>query len=269
MKGIILAGGKGSRLRPLTYVTNKHLLPVYDRPMIYWSIETMRDAGLTELMLISGREHAGDFLNLLGSGKQLGVKITYEMQEEAGGIAQALGLAEDYANGEPVAVLLGDNFLEKDVKNEVQEFAQNPVGAKIFLTEVDHPEWYGVCEMKDNKVTRIIEKPKPGEAPSNLAVIGLYLYDNAVFNIVKNLKPSARGELEITDVNNAYLETKQMQSAVIDGWWADAGESHEMYLRAQNLAAIKANNQKHARLATPPELMQLLRQFESAVQQVE
>lgn len=241
LKGILLAGGTGSRLRPLTYVTNKHLLPVYDRPMIYWSIETLREAGIGDILLISSPDHAGHFLNLLGSGKKHGVKLTYEVQDEAGGIAQAMGLAQDFADEGPVAVLLGDNILQNNVKVPVQEFAANPAGAKIFLTEVEHPEWYGIAQMKDEKVIKIIEKPKPGTEPSKLAVIGLYLYDGQVFNIVKTLKPSARGELEITDVNNAYLAAGNLQHAVLDGWWADAGESFDMYLKAQTLAASKVN----------------------------
>lgn len=243
MKGILLAGGTGSRLRPLTYVTNKHLLPVYDRPMVYWSIEMFRNAGITDILLISGPDHAGHFLNLLGSGKKHGVKITYEVQDEAGGIAQAMGLAESFAAGEPVAVLLGDNILENDVKESVEEFAKNPEGAKVFLTEVEHPEWYGVADIQDGQMVGITEKPKPGEAPSNLAVIGLYLYDSKVFDIVKTLKPSDRGELEVTDVNNAYLKEGKLQHDVLEGWWADCGESFEMYLKAQNLAASKVGAQ--------------------------
>jgi len=266
MKGVILAGGTGSRLRPLTNVTNKHLLPVYDRPMIFWSIETLREAGITDIMIVSGRDHAGDFLNLLGSGKEHGVKLTYEVQEEAGGIAQALDLAKDFAAGGPLAVLLGDNFLEKNVTEAVQSFRQNPDGAMVFLSEVEHPEWYGIAEMKNEKIARIIEKPAQGEEPSNLAVIGLYLYDRHVFDITQNMKPSARGELEITDVNNSYLDAGNLRHAVIDGWWADAGESFEMYLRAQNLAAIKASNQKrHTDLQ--PDVIQKLNELEAAIAQ--
>lgn len=241
IKGVILAGGTGSRLRPLTYVTNKHLLPVYDRPMIFWSIATLHEAGITDILLISGPNHAGHFLNLLGSGKKHGVKITYEVQDEAGGIAQAMGLAEDFADGGPVAVLLGDNIMEKSVRDPVQAFANNPSGAKIFLTEVEHPEWYGIADLQGDQVVKIVEKPKPGTEPSKFAVIGLYLYDHDVFNIVKKLEPSARGELEVTDVNNAYLAAGKLQHAILDGWWADAGESFPMYLKAQNLAASKVN----------------------------
>lgn len=244
MKGVLLAGGTGSRLRPLTYVTNKHLLPVYDRPMIFWSLETLRSAGIEDVLLISGPNHAGHFLNLLGSGKKHGVKITYEVQDEAGGIAQAMGLAEDFADEGPVAVMLGDNILENDVEKYVRSFAENPQGAKIFLTKVDNPEWYGIAEFEGDKLKKIIEKPKPGKAPTNLAVIGLYLYDGDVFETVKTLKPSARGELEITDVNNAYLKVGRLQHAILDGWWADAGESFEMYLRSQNLAREKALKSK-------------------------
>lgn len=210
--------------------------------MIYWSIETLREAGIMDILLISGPDHAGHFLNLLGSGKKHGVKLTYEVQDEAGGIAQAMGLAEDFADGGAVAVLLGDNILENSVREPVTTFASSPAGAKIFLTEVEHPEWYGIAHMQGDQVTGIIEKPKPGSEPSKLAVIGLYLYDSEVFNIVKTLKPSARGELEITDVNNAYLSAGKLQHAVLTGWWADAGESFEMYLKAQNLAAGKVNH---------------------------
>lgn len=240
MKGVLLAGGTGSRMRPLTYVTNKHLLPIYDRPMIYWSLQTLREAGISDVLLISGPNHAGHFLNLLGSGKKHGVKLTYEVQDEAGGIAQAMGLAKDFADNGPVAILLGDNILEKDVAEHVASFKKTPHGAKIFLTKVDHPEWYGIAAMKEDKIVGIVEKPKPGTEPSQLAVIGLYLYDNQVFDIVPKLKPSARGELEVTDVNNAYLRAGTLQHAILDGWWADAGESFEMYLRAQNLAREKA-----------------------------
>jgi glucose-1-phosphate thymidylyltransferase len=246
MKGILLAGGTGSRLRPLTYVTNKHLLPVYDRPMIYWSLQILREAGIADVLLISGPHHAGHFLNLLGSGKKHGVKLTYEVQEEAGGIAQAMGLARDFADGGPVAVLLGDNIIQNEVTKQVKLFIEKPVGAHIFLTEVEHPEWYGIADMdkKSGKLTAIVEKPKSGREPSRLAVIGLYLYDSGVFDVVKTLKPSARGELEVTDVNNAYLRKGKLSYTVLDGWWADAGESFEMYLRAQNLAREKAQKEK-------------------------
>ncbi len=267
MKGVILAGGTGSRLAPLTKVTNKHLLPLYDRPMIYWSIQMMREAGIVEILIVSGREHAGHFLNLLGSGKEHQVKITYEVQEEAGGIAQALALAKDFVGDESVAVLLGDNIFEKDVADEVRDFIGNPKGAKIFLKEVDSPQWYGVCRLDEaGKVRAIVEKPRPGTEPSNLAVVGLYLYDNEVFDIVKGLKPSGRGELEITDVNNAYIKSGKIQHAVVDGWWADAGESFEMYLRAQNLGAIKAGNEKRGDNMTD-KVMEKLRAFEEAVRE--
>lgn len=261
MKGIILAGGTGSRLHPLTHVTNKHLLPVYDRPMIYWAIQTMREAGIEDILIISGKDHAGHFLNLLRSGKEHGVKLTYEVQEEAGGIAQALGLSEDFAGGEAVAVMLGDNFFEKSVREPVQSFFADPKGAKVFVTEVEHPEWYGVADLDaEGHIQGIIEKPEKGSEPSNLAVVGLYLYESSVFDIVKTLKPSARGELEITDVNNAYLKAGKLQHAVLDGWWADAGESFEMYLQANNLAAIKAKNEQRKQPAKP-EVITLLNQL--------
>lgn len=244
MKGVLLAGGTGSRLRPLTYVTNKHLLPVYDRPMIYWSLETLRDSGITDILLISGSDHAGHFLNLLGSGKKHGVSLTYEVQEEAGGIAQAVGLAEDFVDEGPVAIMLGDNIIEQSVREHVENFVRDPLGATIFLTTVEHPEWYGIAEVDNGSITRIIEKPKPGTTMSKLAVIGLYLYDAEVFTIVKTLRPSARGELEVTDINNAYLAKHKLTHAVLTGWWADAGESFEMYLRAQQLAREKALRQR-------------------------
>jgi glucose-1-phosphate thymidylyltransferase len=229
MKGIILAGGTGSRLYPLTKVTNKHLLPVYDKPMIYYPLSTLIKAGISEIMIVSGRGHAGHFLELLGSGAEFGVRLTYEIQESAGGIAQALGLAEGWADDEEIAVILGDNIFQDDVRAEVASFSS---GAKIFLKEVPDAYRFGVAELADNRVVSIEEKPK--NPRTNYAVTGLYLYDPEVFSIIKTLKPSGRGELEITDVNNAYIRKGQMQYAILKGYWSDAG-TFESLLRASLL----------------------------------
>jgi len=235
MKGIILAGGTGSRLYPLTKVTNKHLLPVYDKPMIYYPLSTLIKAGISDIMIVSGRGHAGHFLELLGSGAEFGVRLTYEIQESAGGIAQALGLAEGWADDEEVAVILGDNIFQDDVRGEVASFSS---GAKIFLKEVPDAYRFGVAELADNRVVSIEEKPK--NPRTNYAVTGLYLYDPEVFSIIKTLKPSGRGELEITDVNNAYIRKGQMEYAILKGYWTDAG-TFESLLRASLLV------QQHSR----------------------
>jgi len=226
MKGIILAGGTGSRLLPLTKVTNKHLLPVYDKPMIYYPLQTLIHAGITEIMIVSGRGHAGHFLELLGSGMEFGVSLTYEIQETAGGIAQALGLAAGWADGEDVAVILGDNIFQDTVKADISSFRK---GAKIFLKEVEDAHRFGVAELGKDRVISIEEKPQFPK--SKFAVTGLYLYDCDVFSIIRTLKPSGRGELEITDVNNAYLTKNMMQYAILKGFWSDAG-TFESLLRA-------------------------------------
>jgi glucose-1-phosphate thymidylyltransferase len=226
MKGIILAGGTGSRLYPLTKVTNKHLLPVYDKPMICYPLEKLIDAGIEEIMIVSGRGHAGHFLELLGSGTEFGVRITYEIQEEAGGIAQALGLAKTWAGTDHLAVILGDNIFEDGIRRDVEKFDG---GAKIFLKEVGDPQRFGVAEVDGGRVVSIEEKPK--EPKSNYAVTGLYLYDSGVFKVVRNLKPSHRGELEITDVNNAYVQKNDMEFSVLKGFWSDAG-TFESLMRA-------------------------------------
>ena len=218
MKGIILAGGTGSRLYPLTKVTNKHLLPVYDKPMICYPLDTLVQAGITEIMIVSGRGHAGHFLELLGSGAEFNITLTYEIQEKAGGIAEALGLADSWADDENVAVILGDNIFEDDIKTDVASFER---GAKIFLKEVPDAQRFGVAEFNTDRVISIEEKPKVPR--SNYAVTGLYLYDSGVFSIIKKLKPSGRGELEITDVNNAYIKKGMMQYAILKGYWSDAG----------------------------------------------
>lgn len=229
MKGVILAGGTGSRLMPCTKVTNKHLLPVYNKPMIYYPLQTMIDAGIKDILIVSGPGHAGHFLNLLGSGKDFGVRLKFEVQDEAGGIAQALGLAEDFSDKEPVTVILGDNIFEDSIKKDIQSFKR---GAKIFLKEVNDPNRFGVAEVKGRKVISIEEKPK--KPKSNLAVTGIYIYDSDVFKIIKTLKPSGRGELEITDVNNAYLKKGRIEAAFLKGFWSDAG-TFDSLLRASQL----------------------------------
>ncbi|MBN2052824.1 NTP transferase domain-containing protein [Candidatus Woesearchaeota archaeon] len=233
MKGVILAGGTGSRLFPLTKVTNKHLLPVYNKPMIYYPLQTLIEAGIKEIMIVSGPGHAGHFLNLLGSGKEFKVKITYEIQDEAGGIAQALGLAEDFADNEPVCVILGDNIFEDSIKEHVKDFKK---GAKVFLKEVTDAQRFGVAEVKGEKIIGIEEKPK--KPKSNYAVTGLYIYDAEVFKVIKTLKPSGRGELEITDVNNYYVNKGEMKLAMVKGYWLDAGTFNSL-LRASNVLKEK------------------------------
>ena len=237
MKGVILAGGTGSRLYPLTKVTNKHLLPVYDKPMIYYPIQTLINAGIKEIMIVSGKGHAGHFLELLGSGSELGVRLTYEIQEEAGGIAQALGLAEDFADNSPVTMILGDNIFQDNIIDSVKSFTS---GAKIFLKEVSDAHRFGVAEIDGNRIISIEEKPKIPK--SSLAVTGLYIYDSRVFDIIRNLKPSGRGELEITDVNNAYVRMGEMEYSILEGFWSDAG-TFESLFRASEL--VKNLNNKN------------------------
>jgi|GEM_PF-252323 glucose-1-phosphate thymidylyltransferase len=238
LKGVILAGGTGSRLHPLTKITNKHLLPVYDRPMIYYPIETLRDAGIKDIMIVSGRGHAGGFLELLGSGHEFGVNLSYAIQEEAGGIAQALSLTKDFVGDNKMVVVLGDNIFEDNLTTTIETFEKTPIGARIFLKEVEHPEHYGVARIEKDKIIEIVEKPK--QFIGNLAVTGLYLYDNQVWDVIKNLKPSGRGELEITDVNNFYIQQGTMKYDIIPGWWADGGESIDTWLEANNLLARRS-----------------------------
>ena len=234
MKGVILAGGLGTRLMPCTKVTNKHLLPVYDKPMIYYPLRTLTNAGLEDIMIVTGGNNAGDFLRLLGNGKKFGLKdISYTYQEGEGGIADALKLAEDFADNDKLVVMLGDNVIENDISDAVKEFEKQERGARIFLKEVDNPERFGVAEIKDGMVINIAEKP---ENPiSNYAVVGIYMYDRDVFEIVRMLKPSGRGELEITDVNNEYIRRGTMTYSILDGWWTDAGTSFESLFRASRL----------------------------------
>ncbi len=238
MKGIILAGGSGTRLYPLTRVTNKHLLPVYDRPMIYFPIQALKRAGLKDILIVSGRGHVGHFLELLGSGKGLGVNLSYEVQEKPGGIAQALGLAKDFADDGKIAVVLGDNIFEHNLKPAIAKFKKQKDGAMIFLTRVENPRSYGVAEIKNGRVVSIEEKPK--KPKSNLAVAGIYFYDSRVFDIIKTLKPSSRGELEITDVNNFYIQQGLMRREILRGWWGDCGENFDNLLTvAQRVAKSK------------------------------
>lgn len=233
MKGIILAGGTGSRLYPLTKVTNKHLLPVYNKPMIYYPLAAMKEAGIDNVLIISGKGHAGSFLELLGSGAQFNMKISYEVQEEAGGIAQALGLAEDFAKQEKIVVILGDNILEESLADAVRDFELQASGARIFLKAVKNPQSYGVVELEDGKIRTIVEKPK--NPPSNLAVVGCYMYDSQVFEVIRGLKPSGRNELEITDVNNFYLKREELEYRILDGFWGDCGESFDGLMEAGEL----------------------------------
>lgn len=243
MKGVILAGGTGSRLHPLTLVTNKHLLPVYDRPMIYYAIEQLVGAGLDRIMIVTGGNDAGGFLRLLGNGSRFGLRhLDYSYQERAGGIAEALSLAEHFVAGDPVVVLLGDNIFERSVRPIVDAFRRDPTGARIALADHDDPRAYGVAELDGDRVIRIVEKP--AIAPSRLAVTGLYIYDAAVFEIVRSLRPSMRGELEITDVNNYYLGQGALRYGLIEGYWADCGESIAALHRAGNLVAERGANGK-------------------------
>jgi glucose-1-phosphate thymidylyltransferase len=245
MKGVILAGGTGSRLFPLTKVTNKHLLPVYNKPMIYYPIECMVKAGIEEVLLVTGGNNSGEFIRLLGNGREFGLKnLNYTYQEGAGGIAQALGLAEHFAEGDSICLILGDNIVEYSIKDCCRRFRHQGQGAKILLSQVDNPKAYGVAEMDGDRVVRIVEKPQ--NPKSNWAVIGIYFYDDNVFNIVRHLKPSARNELEITDVNNAYIERGEMTADKINGMWADAGENIDFYLKACNLVAEKGANKEPA-----------------------
>ncbi|HOL22704.1 MAG TPA: sugar phosphate nucleotidyltransferase [bacterium] len=233
MKGVVLAGGLGTRLYPLTKVTNKHLLPVFNKPMIYYPIYTLVDAGIKDILIVTGGHSAGDFLRLLGNGKEFGLKhLNYTYQEGEGGIADALSLAEHFAGGGKFVVILGDNIIEKSIKKEVEIFEKQKEGARILLKEVEKPERFGVAEIKNGKIVRIVEKPE--KPPSNLVVTGIYMYDSYAFEVIKTLKPSARGELEITDVNNSYLSAGKLTYGVLDGWWTDAG-TFESLLRANNL----------------------------------
>lgn len=233
MKAIILAGGTGSRLFPLTKVTNKHLLPVGKYPMIFHSVYKLKQAGLLDILIVTGKEHMGDVVNLLGSGSDLGVSFTYKVQDETGGIAQALSLAEHFVRDDLMVVILGDNVFADDITPYVQNFENQQTGAKILIKQVPDPSRFGVPELQGNQIISIKEKPRTPK--SNYAVTGIYMFDSTVFDIIKTLKPSARGELEITDVNNAYIERGQLTYDVLEGWWTDAG-THSSLAKANELA---------------------------------
>ena len=240
MKGVILAGGLGSRLHPLTKITNKHLLPVHDQPMIYYPIRTLINAGIEDIMIVTGGNSAGDFLRLLGNGKEFGLKhLNYTYQEGEGGIADALSLVEHFADDESICVVLGDNIIEGNVRDAAGQYEKQGKGAKILLKKVHDPQRFGVPEIDGNKVLRIEEKP--AEPKSDFAVIGIYFYDSTVFDIIKTLVPSGRGELEITDVNNHYINRGEMTWNELEGWWTDAG-TFESLLRASNMVAESGAN---------------------------
>ena len=242
MKGVILAGGYGTRLQPLTSVTNKHLLPVYDKPMIYYPIQCLVNAGIKDIMVVTGGNKAGDFLELLGNGKEFGLgELHYTYQEGAGGIAEALGLARDFIDKDKVIVVLGDNIIQNNIRRAVADFFTQPKGAKIMLKEVPDPERFGVADVDEKGNVLGIEE-KPSQPKSNYAVIGIYMYDELVFDIISDLKPSGRGELEITDVNNAYIKQGTMTSEVLQGWWTDAGTIESLHRAGLMVADDGANN---------------------------
>jgi glucose-1-phosphate thymidylyltransferase len=248
MKGIVLAGGTGSRLFPLTKITNKHLLPIYDRPMIYYPIQTLVDAGIRDILIVTGGRNSGDFLRLLANGKQFGLEhINYTYQEGEGGIADALALARHFADGQKTCVILGDNIIEGNIRKAVEQFTGQAEGAHILLKEVQDAERFGVAEVAGGKIVGIEEKPR--RPKSNYAVTGIYMYDPTVFDKIRTLVPSNRGELEITDVNNAYIDEGTMSFSFLDGWWTDAG-TFDSLLRAANLVAqMAAKKQISAELA--------------------
>jgi glucose-1-phosphate thymidylyltransferase len=235
MKGIVLAGGSGSRLHPLTKITNKHLLPIYDKPMIYYPIQTLVDAGIRDILVVTGGKNAGDFLRLLANGKHFGLKhIGYTYQEGEGGIADALALGEHFSDGDKTCVILGDNIIQGSIREAVDQFRKQARGARILLKKVPDAERFGVAEIAGNRIVNIEEKPK--RPKSDFAVTGIYMFDATVFDKIRTLVPSGRGELEITDVNNAYIAEKTMTFSFLDGWWTDAG-TFDSLLRAGNLVA--------------------------------
>jgi glucose-1-phosphate thymidylyltransferase len=257
VKGVILAGGSGTRLYPLTRITNKHLLPVYNQPMIYFAIQLLAGAGIERILLVTGGNHAGEFLPLLGNGSAFGLKhLDYTHQERAGGIADALGLARHFVDGDSVCVVLADNIFEFSIQPSVARFQSLGRGARVLLAPVDEPEHYGVPVLDGDRITRIDEKP---EVPaSRYAVTGCYLYDNHVFEIVEGLVPSKRGELEITDVNNAYLANSELSYDIVEGYWADCGESFGSYLRANTLVAMHGANKTKPTLSPDPQELVLM-----------
>ncbi|MEX1029312.1 MAG: sugar phosphate nucleotidyltransferase [Paenibacillaceae bacterium] len=233
MKGIILAGGTGSRLYPLTKVTNKHLLPVGRYPMIFHAIHKLKETNIQDILIITGKDHMGDVVNLLGSGRDLGVTFTYKVQDEAGGIAQALDLAEQFVGDDQMVVILGDNVFRDNISTYVNNFFKQGTGARILLQEVEDPQRYGVAELSGDRIISIEEKPI--HPKSSFAVTGIYMYDSTVFEIIKTLKPSGRGELEVTDINNAYIMRNQLSYDLLQGWWTDAG-THTSLAKANELA---------------------------------
>jgi glucose-1-phosphate thymidylyltransferase len=243
VKGVVLAGGLGSRLRPLTAVTNKHLLPVYDHPMIYYPIQALVNAGISDIMIVTGGNSAGDFLKLLGNGKAFGLKhLNYTYQEGEGGIAEALSLVEHFSSGDPVCVVLGDNIIEGNIRSAVEAYRRQGSGAKIILRKVPDPQRFGVPVLDGPRVVRIEEKPD--EPKSDYAVIGIYMYDGEVYDIIRTLRPSGRGELEITDVNNAYIARDAMTWDELEGWWTDAGTFESLLLASNLVAETGANNKE-------------------------
>jgi len=253
MKGVILAGGTGTRLHPMTRITNKHLLPVYDKPMIYYPIETLVNAGIEDIMVVTGGNHAGEFLRLLGDGGTFGLKhLSYAYQERAGGIAEALGLAKNFIDGDRFVVMLGDNILEDSIAPYVENFERQERGARVLLKEMSNPahlRHLGVPIIENGRILYVREKPS--NPPSQYAVIGVYMYDEDVFEIVETLTPSGRGELEITDVNNAYIDRGDMEYDVISGFWGDAGESIDVYYEVIDYVRANGVNKKAARKADP------------------
>lgn len=243
MKGVILAGGLGKRLEPLTRITNKHLLPIFDKPMIYYPLLTLIEAGIKDILLVTGGNNAGDFLRLLGNGSEFGLKhLNYTYQKGEGGIAQALRLAKHFAEDKKIIVILGDNIIEKSIKKHVSNFKKQEKGAKVLIKKVPDPQRFGVVELKGDKIVSIEEKPE--KPKSNYSVTGIYMYDSQVFDIIKTLKPSRRGELEITDVNNAYIKKSQLTYDILEGWWTDAGTFNSL-LKANNLI-VKRDRQRAA-----------------------
>ncbi len=245
MKGVVLAGGSGTRLQPLTNITNKHLLPIFDRPMISWAIEAIVNAGITEIMLVTGGTHAGEFLRLLGNGHASGIdRLSYAYQDRPGGIAEALGLAERFVGDDPTLVMLADNIVENSIRPMVDNFLKDPVGARIILSKVDDPvhlKHLGVPRLDESgKVTEIVEKPS--DPPSSFCVTGIYMYDPSVFQIIKTLEPSGRGELEITDVNNYFVNQGTMAYDILDGFWGDAGESIDAYWSVNDFVRFNSAN---------------------------
>lgn len=235
MKGVVLAGGLGSRLRPLTSITNKHLLPVYDRPMIFYPLQTLAEAGIRDVMVVTGGSSAGSFMQLLGNGSGFGFRcLNYAYQTGEGGIAEAIGLARAFVGSDPFVVILGDNILENSISGYVDEFRKQGTGARILLKKVDNPKDYGVATVKNGKVVSIVEKPENPQ--SSYAVIGVYMYDNRAFEFIDSLNPSSRGELEVTDLNNAYIQAGEMHANEINGWWSDCGASIDNLLEANNRA---------------------------------